>query len=235
MNLINRVCEDCHEKPARKGRKICCNCKMLRHIAKHPESIEKTNIRRRRNYKQNDQQRTKIQERQRNYSAGHREQEAARSFQWRSNHPERVRFLNEDWRERHRDEIPLRSKLYALENPEKIRHKNRLRKALVRGANVKTITVEAWEEQISYFNTYCAYCLKFMDIITMDHMTPITRGGLHDIDNVVPSCKQCNPKKNNKNLLEWLMYLDGQAFIVIGSPRRSDIQKLSIGQQLGVR
>ncbi len=38
----------------------------------------------------------------------------------------------------------------------------------------------------------------------MDHILPLSRGGSHSIDNVVPACHTCNRSKAAKLLLDWL-------------------------------
>lgn len=42
----------------------------------------------------------------------------------------------------------------------------------------------------------CAYCDKPSEQI--DHIIPISKGGLHDISNVIGACKKCNQKKAAK-------------------------------------
>jgi len=56
-------------------------------------------------------------------------------------------------------------------------------------------------------NHTCQYCqrnlvdLKTNEILTRDHVVPISRGGKDKWDNVVTSCSTCNNKKGN-NLLK---------------------------------
>ncbi|MDB4875733.1 MAG: hypothetical protein JWM41_2179 [Gemmatimonadetes bacterium] len=38
----------------------------------------------------------------------------------------------------------------------------------------------------------------------MDHVIPISRGGSHTRENVVPACRSCNSKKGDLMLLEWV-------------------------------
>ena len=37
-----------------------------------------------------------------------------------------------------------------------------------------------------------------MKRLTMDHITPISKGGAHTASNIVPACQSCNSKKNNR-------------------------------------
>ena len=46
----------------------------------------------------------------------------------------------------------------------------------------------------------CAYCGA--TAVHLDHGIPLSRGGLHDIDNLVPACRMCNLHKHAK--LDWM-------------------------------
>lgn len=64
-------------------------------------------------------------------------------------------------------------------------------------------TSDAWREMLDYFGRRCAYCLR--DIKTRsekEHMTPLSRGGNHDAENIVPACRRCNAQKHTQTLLE---------------------------------
>jgi 5-methylcytosine-specific restriction protein A len=51
----------------------------------------------------------------------------------------------------------------------------------------------------------CAYCQAQVPPaeLTMDHQTPIARGGLSNKRNIVPCCKACNVEKGHLTLNEW--------------------------------
>ena len=42
---------------------------------------------------------------------------------------------------------------------------------------------------------------------TVDHITPISRGGKHDLDNLAFACRKCNLRKGNKTPEEYRAYL----------------------------
>ena len=56
----------------------------------------------------------------------------------------------------------------------------------------------------------CYYCKgRFHPSeLTMDHVVPISRGGLSRKSNVVPCCKECNNMKKYLLPVEWREYLD---------------------------
>lgn len=62
---------------------------------------------------------------------------------------------------------------------------------------------QEWDELIKEYDQSCAYCGCNDVKMTMDHVIPITRGGKHSRDNIVPACGICNSSKNNRLLNEW--------------------------------
>lgn len=60
-----------------------------------------------------------------------------------------------------------------------------------------------------YSTTHCFYCDKFTEVInrTMDHMIPLSRGGLHDPLNLVMACGRCNFSKHSMTAEEYFVRL----------------------------
>lgn len=56
----------------------------------------------------------------------------------------------------------------------------------------------------------CPYCLTKITPETahLDHIIPLSRGGIHGLVNVVPCCGTCNVRKNAKPFGEWVAMLD---------------------------
>ena len=52
-----------------------------------------------------------------------------------------------------------------------------------------------WKNEIAKGN--CHYCHNKFDSseLTMDHIVPLSRGGMSTKGNIVPSCKKCNNEK----------------------------------------
>jgi len=52
----------------------------------------------------------------------------------------------------------------------------------------------------------CYYCGKLLTIesYTVDHLTPLSRGGDNNLDNSVPACIQCNAQKSNLTETEYI-------------------------------
>ncbi len=74
----------------------------------------------------------------------------------------------------------------------------------------------------------CPYCGKKLsdtcsamgDSKTLDHLTPLVKGGWHCLSNVVVCCFSCNAKKHDFSYSEWLNRLD--------EPHRTRAEKLYI-------
>lgn len=48
----------------------------------------------------------------------------------------------------------------------------------------------------------CVYCGSDADLV-IDHVRPWSRGGRHDIPNLVAACADCNSNKSDRTLVEW--------------------------------
>ncbi len=56
-------------------------------------------------------------------------------------------------------------------------------------------------------NNQCFYCKIFVKRginLHLDHKVPLSRGGSHHINNLVPSCASCNLRKSTKTAEEFL-------------------------------
>jgi len=52
------------------------------------------------------------------------------------------------------------------------------------------------------YGTICSYC--FLEAKTIDHVVPLNKGGLNEIENLVPACNSCNSSKQDQHLTFWL-------------------------------
>ena len=46
-------------------------------------------------------------------------------------------------------------------------------------------------------------------LIIIEHMDPISRGGKHNIFNIVICCKKCNGSKGDMPFIDWVKTLEG--------------------------
>lgn len=86
-------------------------------------------------------------------------------------------------------------------------------------------TAEEWLATMRSWDWRCAYCSERLTRKnrSTDHIVPLTRGGSNNADNIVPCCRSCNSRKNNRLLSEWLASEDcGRTLIRIADHRRTD-------------
>jgi len=72
------------------------------------------------------------------------------------------------------------------------------------------INIDLWKE-ISHLvfkrdNYTCHYCGQVGGILEIDHLTPISRGGTNDLNNLKASCRKCNRQKKDKTEQEYLTW-----------------------------
>jgi 5-methylcytosine-specific restriction endonuclease McrA len=76
------------------------------------------------------------------------------------------------------------------------------------------VTLKQWRQTKEEYNNLCAYCNQKKPL-SMDHIVPVSKGGIHDVSNIVPACRSCNSKKGNKSLLIFLygLYNENEYYI----------------------
>lgn len=115
---------------------------------------------------------------------------------WRAAHPERERAASLAWYAAHVAEVREYKRRYREANRDRIRALNTSRKARLRNVEVNDLTAEQWTAIQAAFDGRCAYCGCRPDVLTMDHVVPLARGGHHTASNVVPACQSCNSRKS---------------------------------------
>lgn len=102
-----------------------------------------------------------------------------------------------------------------LANPDreravKLRYRARNAEAVAKREREKTYarrakqpySKELAELMASLVQQPCAYC-SATENITIDHITPLSRGGRHEASNLAPACFSCNSSKCDRLLSEW--------------------------------
>lgn len=82
------------------------------------------------------------------------------------------------------------------------REKSRRRKLQQRKQTVWKISVLQLRTRFLRFSNACAYCGSTAEI-QIEHVLPISKGGLHHINNIVPACKACNYSKAAHSMDQW--------------------------------
>lgn len=133
-----------------------------------------------------------------------REKSKKRQLKWKQDNPDGY-FL---------------SRLKYKQNP-LTRFKNKARREIKRAEKYNCLIgnkediLNKYIEISSIDKASCYYCGEdcglsvpgYQKDITIDHKTPLSRGGDHDIDNMVICCRQCNSLKERKTEHEYTEYV----------------------------
>lgn len=106
--------------------------------------------------------------------------------------------------EANRERLIASAVQWAADHPEEMRVRRRARRALKR-SNPGSVGVELkdWRRLVLRYRGCCAYCGNQPEVVQMDHVIPLARGGRHAIGNVLPACPSCNHSKQAALLAEW--------------------------------
>lgn len=69
-----------------------------------------------------------------------------------------------------------------------------------------SLTKEVWLAVCKKYANTCIYCGS-KERITIEHLTPVSRGGTNEVSNLAPACLSCNSSKRNKTYKEYLTWL----------------------------
>jgi hypothetical protein len=224
-----KTCSKCHESKNESefyfrsiDQKYASDCKTCRSIQRKEQYLENPDKFRARGREYNRKNSAAISIRRKKYYQEHAKEICERVNKYRKAHPETIKFIkreyylaNKDkWNSKHNnwainnpEKEAARHKKWAQDNPEKKAAKSHRHEALKRGANIVDFSSRDWEELLMLYDHHCIYCGKKEtkdDILTQDHVIPVSHGGNHTKDNIVPACHSCNCSKHNKPLLVWM-------------------------------
>lgn len=171
-----RARQAAHKRATRTKDPVAAREKSRAHYAKNREKIRQQAKAR---YEANP-------EKERNYSrryrALNRERANAIVREWRVKYPEKAKAIGKAWYNANLDKVHIHRKT---------------RRAKLANAPINDFTAEQWVALQIAFAHRCAYCKKRMKgRLTQDHIIPLSKGGSHTINNIVPACGSCNSKKH---------------------------------------
>ena len=150
----------------------------------------------------------------------HREEVRAKQAQYYADHCEEIKLATSKYYAEHREKmlvirrqyqrtyidktVKARKKRYR--QTDKYRNRKAARVNNLRVAGGEKLTPEIIAEIKSEYGRFCPYCNHKIEIGHIDHIVPVSKGGTNDRDNLVYVCAPCNLKKNNKSLLEFMIY-----------------------------
>lgn len=138
------------------------------------------------------------------WNAAHPEAAARSRAKWARANRDRANALNRAHYSRYADRIKQAKRDSHKQNPLLNRLREARKRARALGAPGPGISVAEWDALVAATNGCCAYCGR-RRTLTMDHLVPLTRGGHHVFENIVPACQSCNSSKGKKLPAEWTM------------------------------
>lgn len=162
----------------RKRRKICFGCYQKKWVAKN---------------------RGRVRRYRRTYARTHKKEMVGYQKAYRVRHEVRLKKKRSKWLKKNKRRLYDKWNAWA-KTPQgrKVRHALTAKRwAAIRGTGRGTLKLVQWEKIKARYWFRCAYCGKKRRL-TMDHVTPLTLGGLHVAKNIVPACQSCNSRKRNK-------------------------------------
>lgn len=145
--------------------------------------------------------RSAILKRQAAYNLENRERKRIYCKQWRERNSERVKAKKKAYYEANKKQRLEYLKRYKRNTPAYTRAYVMRRRAKLKNACSEKVTANDIRE---LYRTHpcCAYCGKRLNkrSRTLDHITPLSRGGIHALSNLIPACRPCNTKKGSKLL-----------------------------------
>lgn len=123
----------------------------------------------------------------------------ARTKVWRDENPERALDATRQWYASNKDRVLEYRRSYREANRERVRLHNIKRKLRHKAIEIMDLTAEEWMAIKEEWNFRCAYCGCTPELLTIDHVAPISKGGNHTASNIVPACQSCNSRKGDRD------------------------------------
>ena len=123
----------------------------------------------------------------------HREQSREAMRRWRANNPEARLARDRAYKERHKEQVRAGRRRHRQAYPEQRRAIWQRRRARELGA-AGNVAVGEWLKLMLEHGGRCAYC-GGSGPLQVDHRIALSRGGTHDITNILPACRSCNTRK----------------------------------------
>lgn len=108
-----------------------------------------------------------------------------RSGQWAKDNREHLADLA---RKRYRNNPVIREQSHNRSKAAKFLRKTRMKNIAA------DLTASQWRAIQAAYKHRCAYCHKRKPL-TQDHVVPVSKGGAHTANNIIPACRSCNSSK----------------------------------------
>ncbi|MFJ3270334.1 HNH endonuclease [Streptomyces sp. NPDC086776] len=126
------------------------------------------------------------------------------SRKWMNENPGKTAEYRKRWEGRpgSRDVILANRKRFQARHPDYNRLKASQRRAAEKGSVADPVNQRQVRALLQDLGAKCFYCEGPFE--HLDHFIPIAKGGPHAIQNLVPSCADCNLRKSDKMPWDWM-------------------------------
>jgi len=160
----------------------------------------------------------KKQDRQKRYYGDNKDRIRAMNDRWAAEHPVKIKEIHKSWRDRNPDKIKERSARWYAENSDRSkanlqdwRRRNpagyrlqKYRRRMLETTASGEFTEADLTNLIERQKALCTGCGRDISAkFTIDHKTPLSRGGTNDPENLQLLCRPCNSSKGTKTDEEW--------------------------------
>jgi len=210
--MLTKLCVKCHEEKSRadfhkhSGNNdglaySCKECAKAKTKKWYQDNLDKTKLQRKQYRDANPEL---IREQKRQYYLRNKEAIKAKSLKYfQENHEARLEKKRE-YHHKNKERVNAKKRQWNRDNPERRREqrwKYKAQKKNQLGFIPEKFEDLLWEEQ----EGLCFYCQADLKLTGyhLDHMTPLSRRGLHDISNLCLACPDCNLSKGTKTVAEF--------------------------------
>lgn len=202
----------------------CCKSNSRKRYAENPEKSKCANA------AYIHANRSKSLEHKRRYRERHAEKLKEKNRLWRIKNRRLLRERDQRWREENREHLREQNRIWVEQN--RARHQENQRRwrrnnpqASINYATRRRVAIgdtkigaQEWRKLMLEYEFRCFYCDEKLTVSnrSLDHIIPLTKGGQHHIDNLIPCCRSCNSSKGNR-FFSWMSGLD------INSNKRSHL------------
>lgn len=158
------------------------------------------------NKEYNEDNKEYLKEKKKQYYENNKDYIKEKNRQWKEENPK----YNKQWYKDNKEYRKEYSKQWRENNPDKVLNRRNKRRQLEENQG-NGITKEQWLEMMEFFDWQCAYSGENLsNKRTIDHIIPLSKGGLNEPWNCVPMLRNYNTSKHNKNMEDW--YIEQEFF-----------------------
>lgn len=154
----------------------------------------------------------------------------------RAANPEKYKEMRRQWYSANKEKTNASSRRWNKTHPEKKRALTQARRANKINASPpgRYVTALAVQARHALFGYRCAWCING-PAEHDDHVLPLSLGGLHVPENIVPACARCNTRKGASLPERWYLsqpFFDQERWSLIcrhSNLQSSGVEQLTLG------